>query len=107
MNIKFLAEEGEKTKNNPAVAIQNQENSELRSYIINYVGERKAKKEEVTVEMIAETLAEEFPEFLLAVAEENWVRGYQQALTDVSVGEKLAQQESEIAESADLSQNEL
>ena len=27
-------------------------------------------------------VAKEFPEFLLAVAEENWVRGYEQGLED-------------------------
>ena len=41
---------------------------------------------EITVEMVAETMAAEFPEFLLAVAEENWIRGYQQALDDVEIG---------------------
>ena len=45
--------------------------------------------------MIVDTLADEFPEFMMAIAEENWIRGYQQALTDVSVGEKLHQQEQE------------
>ena len=29
----------------------------------------------------------------MAVAEENWVRGYQQALEDVDLGQKLAQEE--------------
>ena len=93
MNIKFLNKEEVMPPTEP---ISTEIESELRNYIINYVGVKKADEEEVTVEMIAETLAEEFPEFLLAVAEENWVRGYQQALTDVSVGEKLAKQEEEI-----------
>jgi hypothetical protein len=40
-----------------------------------------------------ETLAEEFPEFLLMVAEENYIRGYEQALDDVnSVKQKYGQQ---------------
>ena len=34
--------------------------------------------------MITEVFAKEFPEFLLAVAEENWVRGYHQALEDIN-----------------------
>ena len=33
--------------------------------------------------MIIEVMAKEFPEFLLVVAEENFIRGYQQALADV------------------------
>ena len=43
--------------------------------------------------MIVETVAKEFPEFLLSVAEENWVRGYQQALDDVEVGRKMTQED--------------
>ena len=33
--------------------------------------------------MIVDTMAEEFPDFVLALAEENWVRGYQQAFFDL------------------------
>jgi len=33
-------------------------------------------------------MADEFPELMLCVAEENWVRGYQQALVDVDSGRK-------------------
>ena len=65
-----------------AVATQDGE-SELKDYIIEYVGS-KFDEEEVTVQMIAETLASEFPDFLFAVAEENFIRGYQQGLEDIS-----------------------
>jgi len=51
--------------------------------------------EEVTVEMIVEVMAEEFPEFLMLVAEENWIRGYEQALDDVSEGERLMKESNE------------
>ena len=47
---------------------------------------------EVTVKMVVETLAVEFPEFILALAEENWVRGYEQALADVDTGKKLMEE---------------
>ena len=40
-------------------------------------------------------MAKDFPEFLLAVAEENWIRGYHQALTDVSEGEKVMREMEE------------
>ena len=30
-------------------------------------------------------MAQEFPEFLMAIAEENWIRGYHQAPTDVDM----------------------
>ena len=39
---------------------------------------------EVTVQMIVDTLAHEFPEFVMIMAEENWVRGYQQGLDDAT-----------------------
>jgi hypothetical protein len=43
--------------------------------------------------MIVNTMAQDFPEFVLTVAEENWIRGYQQAMVDVEVGERLVEQE--------------
>jgi len=68
--------------------------TELKTFLVNYVGNKNpnVEGEEVTVENIVETMAEDFPEFLLAVAEENWIRGYHQALTDVETGEKIALQ---------------
>ena len=41
-------------------------------------------------------MAQEFPEFLMAIAEENWIRGYHQALTDVEMGENLAEEQKEL-----------
>lgn len=66
----------------------------LKEYIIDYVGQdHDPKNDEVNVEMIAETLANEFPELMLVVAEENYLRGYEQALDDVnSIREKYGQQ---------------
>ena len=43
--------------------------------------------------MIVNTMASDFPEFVLTVAEENWIRGYQQAMVDIEVGERLVEQE--------------
>ena len=45
--------------------------------------------------MIVQVVAEDFPEFLLAVAEENWIRGYQQAILDVEEGEKIVGEEND------------
>ena len=68
--------------------------SELKDYIINYVGNKLDPEDDnITVGMIVNTVAEEFPEFLLAVAEENWIRGYQQALNDVDEGKRLIEKE--------------
>jgi len=74
--------------------VVNQEN-EMKSWLVNYVGEKhNPDSGEVTVEMIVETMATEFPEFLMAVAEENWVRGYHQALNDVDAGQKIIKEEA-------------
>ena len=64
--------------------------NELKEFLVNYVGNKHNNPDDnVTVEMIVETMASDFPEFLMAVAEENWIRGYQQALNDVDYGIKL------------------
>jgi hypothetical protein len=55
--------------------------TELKNILVEYVG-TKFDKEEVTVNMIAETMAHEFPEFVYAFAEENFLRGYQLGLDD-------------------------
>ena len=57
--------------------------TELKNLIVNYVGTKLDPKDElVTVEMVVEVFANEFPEFVLSVAEENWIRGYEQGLAD-------------------------
>ncbi len=57
--------------------------SELKDLIINYVGKTlNPDSEEITVEQIIEVFAKQFPEFLLTLAEENWINGYTQALKD-------------------------
>ena len=61
--------------------------TELKKWLVNYVGEKHDPENgEVTVELIVVSIAIEFPEFLMAIAEENWVRGYHQALDDVDAG---------------------
>jgi hypothetical protein len=60
----------------------------LKDLVVSYIGEKLAGPEDITVDMAVEVFAEEFPEFLLAVAEENFLRGYEQALTDVEAVEK-------------------
>ena len=68
--------------------------NKLKTFLVEYVGEREQpENDEVTVEMIVNTMAKEFPEFVLTVAEENWIRGYQQAMVDIEVGERLVEQE--------------
>ena len=60
------------------------QNTELKKWLVSYTGIKKDPEDEkVTVEMIIDTMVEEFPELVLVLAEENYVRGYQQALDDI------------------------
>tara|TARA_R100000008_G_scaffold51251_1_gene30772 strand:+ start:307 stop:579 length:273 start_codon:yes stop_codon:yes gene_type:complete len=71
-------------------------NTVMKTWLVNYVGEQHdPENDQVTVEMIVETMAKEFPEFLMAVAEENWIRGYHQALHDVEAGQEAQQKEQD------------
>jgi uncharacterized iron-regulated protein len=81
---------------NPDLLQKVEQDTELKKWLVNYVGEKhQPEDDEVNVEMIIKVLAEEFPEFLLAVAEENFIRGYQQGLADVEEGEKLFREYNE------------
>ena len=61
----------------------------LKEFIVDYVGNKiKSESDEVTVNMIVDTLADEFPELVFSVAEENWVRGYEQGLKDLKAFEE-------------------
>ena len=57
----------------------------LKQLVVNYIGNRLLAEEEVTVDMAVQVFAAEFPEFLMAIAEENFLRGYQQALDDIEM----------------------
>ena len=64
-------------------------NTPLKQMLLEYVGNKYATPSdegefEVTVQMIVDTLAHEFPEFVMIMAEENWVRGYQQGMDDAT-----------------------
>jgi hypothetical protein len=71
--------------------------SPMKNWIIDYVGEtEKPENDQVTVEMIVGVMVREFPEFVFALAEENFLRGYEQAFADMqSVTQDLAARESE------------
>ena len=77
---KIISEE--EATENPllAMTVENGE-SELKDYLVNYTG-TKLETEEVTVQMIADVLASDFPEFAFSFAEENYIRGYQLGLED-------------------------
>jgi len=81
---------------NPVLAMPVNPNSELKTYLVEYVGE-KLNNEEVTVNMVAEVLAADFPEFTFAFAEENFLRGYQLGLDDA---EKLLTEQTKAVDRA-------
>ena len=68
--------------------------NELKSFLVNYVGNKtNPENNDVTVDHIVKVMSEDFPEFLLAVAEENFIRGYKQALDDADSARDLLEQE--------------
>ena len=77
-------------------------NNELKSFLINYVGEKSNPENgEVTVDHIVGVMSEDFPEFLAAIAEENWIRGYEQAMADVEEGEKIYNEHTKNSEESE------
>ena len=78
-----------KITENPALEKIVETDSALKEWLVNYVGDQQNPDNgEVTVEMIVHAVANEFPEFLMVIAEENWVRGYHQAMLDVETLER-------------------
>ena len=60
----------------------------LKQWLVNYTGDKlKPENNEVNLGMLIEVLAKEFPELVLEVAKENWLRGYEQALVDLQAVE--------------------
>ena len=69
---------------NPTLKEVVQKETEIKTWLVNYVGNKIDPEDgNVTVEMLVEQISEEFPEFVMVLAEENFMRGYEQALTDV------------------------
>jgi len=69
---------------NPNLVLPVNATTPLKDMVVNYIGERiESEDGNVTMQMAIEIFATEFPEFLLVVAEENFLRGYQQALDDI------------------------
>lgn len=71
----------------------------LKQILIDYVGGKFATEEDegtfdVTVKMVTDILANEFPEFVLLMAEENWIRGYEQGLNDAGIHQEQTAENS-------------
>ena len=74
---------------NPELTEVVQVDNALKDFIVEYTGEElNPENNEVTVEMVIEVLASHFPEVVFALAEENFIRGYQQAMTDLEIQEQ-------------------
>ncbi len=93
IKLEYLNEE---SSDNPELRNLVEPSNDLKNMLVEYVGEAfNPENNEVTLEMVVETMAAEFPEFVLALAEENWVRGYQQALDDVELGGSIAEDDKQ------------
>jgi hypothetical protein len=81
MEIKFADKKEEENSSLKEVVAGD---NKLKEFIVEYAGNSHSPdNDEVTVEMVVETLSKDFPELVLAIAEENWVRGYHQAFQDI------------------------
>ena len=61
--------------------------TKLKELIVNYGGEQlHPTTPEVTVAAVVKIFADEFPEFLLVVAQENFLRGYSEGIKETIVG---------------------
>tara|TARA_R100000008_G_scaffold60133_1_gene37734 strand:+ start:4815 stop:5129 length:315 start_codon:yes stop_codon:yes gene_type:complete len=95
MKVEFDDTEQEVEKN-PTLQEPVVRDTELKEMIVNYVGQKKNPDDGlVTLEMVLEVMAEDFSDFVMPIAEENWIRGYKQALSDVEEGERMAREEAE------------
>jgi len=93
MKVEFDDTEQEVEKN-AALKEEVQKDTVLKEMIVTYVGDKKKpENNQVTLEMVLEVMAQDFPDFVMPIAEENWIRGYQQALADVDEGQRLMEAE--------------
>ena len=74
----------EEAMRNPDLDEVVQVDNELKTFVVDYVGkELQPENGNVTVEMVIDVLASHFPELVVALAEENFIRGYEQAMDDL------------------------
>lgn len=91
------------TTDNENKAEENQVEEEyppLKNLLVQVTGQiLKPENNQVTLEMVIHTLADHFPELVMALAEENFIRGYKQCLQDV---EAVNQQPQKSPEECDI-----
>ena len=95
-NKEINMEQKNTTDKSPVLDEVVEADNDLKNLLVQYVGEKlNPKDNNITIEMVIEVMADEFPELVMTLAEENWIRGYEQALTDVDVGKNIAEEKND------------
>ena len=96
-------EQTDMQNDNPALKEAVESNNDLKNILVEHVGNKLSPKDKsVTIEMVIEVMANEFPELVMVLAEENWIRGYQQGLDDVYDGKNIMEKQNEKKRSCKL-----
>ena len=99
MSIDFLNDDEGAPNDELGMTVEKDTN--IKEWLVNYVGDKVTpNNSEVTLAMVLDTVSDEFPEFVLPIAEENFIRGYKQALADVEMGERLLRESGQEATEA-------
>ena len=62
--------------------------NELQEDLVRHVKNR-INEDQVTLGQVIGILASEFPELVITIAEENWIRGYKQGLDDAEIADVM------------------
>jgi len=62
--------------------------NELQEDLVRHV-RNKINEDQVTLGQVIGILASEFPELVITIAEENWIRGYKQGLDDAEIADVM------------------
>ena len=89
---------------NPDLTAPVEKVNPMKEWLVDNVGGiLKPADGNVTTEMIVHAFGVEFPELMLAIAEENWMRGYAQALHDSEKGfELLKEGQIQLSDGTDI-----
>ena len=68
------------------VEVRNEIQEDLVRHVENKIN---VHKDQITIGQVIGILASEFPEIVIAIAEENWVRGYKQGLDDAEIADVM------------------
>ena len=66
------------------VEVRNEIQEDLVRHVRNRINE-----DQVTLGQVIGILASEFPELVITIAEENWIRGYKQGLDDAEIADVM------------------